>query len=67
MLSSQESSASIMTSWLIQVPQLPDGSFGARQSREIKVPVVSGDTFGSFKFNQAPKSEAELSGTSRTW
>jgi hypothetical protein len=27
-----------MTSWLIKVPQLPEGSFGAPHSREIKGP-----------------------------
>jgi hypothetical protein len=65
MLSSQECSASIVTSWLIKVPQLPEGSFGARHSREIKIPEVLGDTFRTFEIRSTPKSPLNLSSAAR--
>jgi hypothetical protein len=38
MPSSDDSSASIVTSWLIKVPQKPEDNFGSRHAREIKGP-----------------------------
>jgi hypothetical protein len=65
MPSSRESSASIVTSWIIKVPQLPESSFGARHSREIKIPEVLGDTFGTFEIRCTAKSTLNLSSTAR--
>jgi hypothetical protein len=65
MPSSQERSASIMTSWLIEVPQSPEGSFSARHYRKIRVPEVLGDTVGTFQFRRAPKSMLESSCAAR--
>jgi hypothetical protein len=56
MPSSQESSASIVTSWLIKVPHTSENIFGAPQNREIRIPEVLGDTFGTFQSRCAPKS-----------
>jgi hypothetical protein len=47
------------------VPQLLEDSFGARHSREIKIPEVLGDTFGTFKIRSAPKSTLNLSSAAR--
>jgi hypothetical protein len=60
MPSSDDSSASIVTSWLIKAPQKPEDNFGSRHTREIKVPEVLGDTIGTSKIRDTPKSAMDL-------
>jgi hypothetical protein len=62
MLSSQERSVSIMTSWLVEVPQSPEGSFGARHSREVKGP---GGIGRYVPFRQIPTRSEEQIGVIR--